>query len=170
MFVGSAVSRLPFGIGEPQLRARVRSFGCGRSARAMTHIPVGQSDRSISPVSSVTHAPSRGARRRHRLVSTPIAGSSPVLRPRLAAPLDLAQNLVDSAVEYARTLGFDPATDFAATRDHLGPWSGQGAITFGRDGKPFFIFIQGPHDNPTSIVSRQRRSVGPDDFEYLIGG
>jgi len=39
------VSRLPFGIGEPQLRARVRSFGCGRSARAMTHIPVGQSDK-----------------------------------------------------------------------------------------------------------------------------
>ena len=86
--------------------------------------------------------------------------------PPVAVPLDLAQNLVHGAVGFARTLGFDPAPDFAATRDHLGPWAGQGAITFGRDGKPFFI--QGPHDNSASIVSRLRRSVGPDDFEYLI--
>ena len=84
----------------------------------------------------------------------------------MAAPLDLAQNLVHGAVEYARTLGFDPAPDCDATRDHFGPWSGQGAITFVRDGKP--IFIQGPHDNTASIVSRLRRSVGPDNFEYLI--
>ena len=99
-------------------------------------------------------------------MSTPIAGSSPVLRPRLAAPLDLAQILVDSAVEYARTLGVDPAPDFDATKGNLGPWSGQGAITFGGDGKPFFI--QGPHDNSAHIVSRLRPSVGPDKFEYLI--
>ena len=83
-----------------------------------------------------------------------------------AAPLDLAQNLVHGAVEYARTLGFDPAPDLDATKDHLGPWSGQGAITFGRDGKPFFL--QGPHDNSAHIVSTLRRSVGPDNFEYLI--
>jgi hypothetical protein len=84
----------------------------------------------------------------------------------VAAPLDLAQNLVHGAVQYARTLGFDPAPDFDATKDQLGPWSGQGAITFGRDGKPFFI--QGPHDNTALVVSRLRRSVGPDNFEYLI--
>ena len=88
------------------------------------------------------------------------------MRPRLAAPLDLAQILVDSAVEYARTLGVDPAPDFDATKGNLGPWSGQGAITFGGDGKPFFI--QGPHDNSAHIVSRLRPSVGPDKFEYLI--
>ena len=41
-----------------------------------------------------------------------------------------------------------------------------GRITFGRDGKPFFI--QGPHDNSAHIVSRLRRSAGPEDFEYLI--
>ena len=84
----------------------------------------------------------------------------------MAAPLDLALNLGHRAVEHARTLGFDPAPDFAATRDHLGPWSGQGAITFGRLGKPFFI--QGPRDNSALVVSRLRRSVGQDNFEYLI--
>ncbi|MGZ8802920.1 MAG: hypothetical protein ACXWZL_10005, partial [Mycobacterium sp.] len=58
---------------------------------------------------------------------------------------------------------FRSGTRLRRTRDHLGPWSGRGAIIFGRDGKPHFI--HGPHDNPTSIVSRLRRSVGPDDFE-----
>ena len=79
----------------------------------------------------------------------------------MAAPLDLAQNLVHGAVEYARTLGFDPAPDFDATRDHLGPWSVQGAITFGRDGKPFFIFIQGPrvHSRPTRQLRPHRQQT-----------
>ena len=54
--------------------------------------------------------------------------------PPLATPLELAQNLVYGAIEYARSLGLDPAPDFEATRDHLGPWSGRSAISFGRDG------------------------------------
>jgi len=45
----------PVGVGEPQLRPRVR-----RSLRTMTRIPAGHPDRSSSPVSSATHAPSRG--------------------------------------------------------------------------------------------------------------
>ena len=40
----------------------------------------------------------------------------------VAAPLDLAQSLVHGAVEYARTLGFDPAPDF----DAPGTTSGHG--------------------------------------------
>ena len=73
---------------------------------------------------------------------------------------------VHGAVQYARTLGFDPAPDFDATRDRLGPWSDKCAITFGRDGKPFFI--QGPRDNSALVVSQLRRTVGQDNFEYLI--
>jgi len=68
---------------------------------------------------------------------------------------------------YAQTLGIDPAPDFDATRTNLGPWSDQGAITFGRNGRPYFI--QGPHDNPPAS-SELLRSVGPDNFEYLIAG
>jgi hypothetical protein len=88
--------------------------------------------------------------------------------PPLATPLELAQNLVYGAIEYARSLGLDPAPDFEATRDHLGPWSGRSAISFGRDGKPFFI--QGPRDNAARVVSKLQRSVGPDNFEFLIAG
>ena len=89
-------------------------------------------------------------------------------RTAVVAPLDLALNLGHRAVEYARTLGFDPAPDFAAPGTTSCHGRGRAPITFGRDGKPHFI--HGPHDNPTSIVSRLRRSVGPDDFEYLIAG
>jgi hypothetical protein len=47
----------------------------------------------------------------------------------VAAPLELAQHLVLGAVDYARSLGFEPAVeaDFADTRRHLGPWEGNWA-------------------------------------------
>jgi len=53
-------------------------------------------------------------------------------RPPLAAPIELAQHLVLGSVEYARSLGFEPAADFAAARGQLGSWTGPAAIAFGR--------------------------------------
>ena len=53
-------------------------------------------------------------------------------QPPIAAPLELAQQLVLGAARYARSLGFDPAPGFDAVRSHLGEWSGVRAITFGR--------------------------------------
>jgi hypothetical protein len=88
--------------------------------------------------------------------------------PPLAAPAELARDLVFGAVEYARALGFEPAPDFGACAGHLGPWAGPSAIGFGCDGKP--LFIQGPHDNPAPILSTLRRSVGQDNFHFLVVG
>jgi hypothetical protein len=84
----------------------------------------------------------------------------------LAAPLDLAQHLVFGAVAYARRLGFEPAPGFDQTTSHLGAWTDPSAITFGRDGKP--LFVQGPHDNAASILNTLQRSVGPNNFHYLV--
>jgi hypothetical protein len=84
----------------------------------------------------------------------------------LAAPVELAQHLVFGAVEYARSLGFGPAPDFDTTAAHLGPWTGPSAIGFGRDGKPFFV--QGPRDSATGILKTLERSVGRDNFHFLI--
>jgi hypothetical protein len=84
----------------------------------------------------------------------------------LEAPLELAQHLVFGAVEYARGLGFEPARGFAATTDQLGPWTGPSAIRFGQDGKPFFV--QGPHDNADAILQTLERSVGRDNFTFLV--
>jgi hypothetical protein len=82
------------------------------------------------------------------------------------APLELAQHLVFGAVEYARGLGFEPARGFAATTGELGSWAGPSAISFGRDGKPFFV--QGPHDNADAILQTLQRSVGRDNFTFLV--
>jgi hypothetical protein len=86
----------------------------------------------------------------------------------LAAPVELVQHLVFGAVEYARSLGFEPAqgSDFHKTKGHLGPWSGPSAITFGREGKPFYV--QGPRDNAARIMKTLERSVGLDNFHFLL--
>jgi hypothetical protein len=86
--------------------------------------------------------------------------------PPLPAPLDLAQHLVFGAVAYARDLGFEPTRGFETTTGHLDPWAGPSAIRFGRDGKP--LFVQGPHDNPTRVLATLERSVGPDNFDFLV--
>jgi hypothetical protein len=84
----------------------------------------------------------------------------------LEAPPELAQHLVFGAVEYARSLGFEPARGFTATTDQLGSWAGPSAISFGRDGKPFFV--QGPHDKADAVLQTLERSVGPGNFTFLV--
>jgi hypothetical protein len=84
------------------------------------------------------------------------------------APIELAQHIVFGAVAYARSLGFEPHAAFAHAADHLGAWEGPSAITFGKDGKPFYI--SGPNDNPRKVVETLERRVGPPpSFDYVIG-
>jgi hypothetical protein len=84
----------------------------------------------------------------------------------LQAPVELACHLVFGAVGYARSLGFEPAQGFEATAGQLGPWAGPSAIGFGRHGKPYFV--QGPHDNAAAILKTLERSVGRDNFHFLV--
>lgn len=84
----------------------------------------------------------------------------------LEAPLDLAQQLVLGAVDYARDLGLEPHRDFEATRGHLGEWDGVSAIRFGREGKPYFI--QGPDDDPERVMRTLDRSVGSGNYHFLV--
>ncbi|MBV9315099.1 MAG: helix-turn-helix domain-containing protein [Pseudonocardia sp.] len=85
----------------------------------------------------------------------------------LEAPIELAREVVFGAVAYARSLGFEPHPDFAATQAHLGPWSGPSTITFGNQGKPFYI--SGPNDNPQSIIQTLERTAGSGNYNYLVG-
>ncbi len=87
-------------------------------------------------------------------------------RPPVAVPLDLAQDLVLGGVAYARTLGFEPAPDFGDVRAHLGSWDGPSVITFGREGRPFYI--QGPYDDVDRVMRRLERSTGAGKFHYLV--
>jgi hypothetical protein len=78
-------------------------------------------------------------------------------QPPLAAPIDLARQLVFGAVDYARELGFEPHPDLAGCVSHLGPWGGSRDITFGREGKP--TYIEGPYDDTARIIRTLRRSA-----------
>jgi hypothetical protein len=87
--------------------------------------------------------------------------------PPVAAPIELARDLVFGAADYARRLGFAPHPDFERARAHLGPWTGPSAITFGHNGKP--TYISGPYDDSEHIIRTLRRAVGPNGFSYTIG-
>lgn len=84
----------------------------------------------------------------------------------VSAPLELAQHLVFGAVEYARGLGFQPHPDFRAAVGHLGTWQGPKVITFGYDDKPYYI--AGPWDDSALIMRTLERSVGEDNFHFLV--
>jgi hypothetical protein len=84
----------------------------------------------------------------------------------LEAPIELAREVVFGSVEYARKLGFEPHPDFAAAEGHLGSWTGPGAITFGRDGRP--LYISGPYDDPRPVIRTLERTVGPGNFDFLV--
>jgi transcriptional regulator with XRE-family HTH domain len=85
----------------------------------------------------------------------------------ITAPIELVRDLVFGAAAYAQRLGFAPHPDFEQARDHLGPWTGPSAITFGCDGKP--TYISGPHDNPDRVLRTLRQAVGRKGFNYTIG-
>ncbi len=84
----------------------------------------------------------------------------------VVAPLDLAQQLVFGAVDYASGLGFEPHADYANVVGHLGDPRGDCDIEFGRDGMPFFV--QGPYDDARGIMQTLDASVGPDNYRFLI--
>jgi hypothetical protein len=85
--------------------------------------------------------------------------------PPIAVPLELVRSLVLGAVDYARALGFAPHPDFALARPSLGEWSGRCSITFGQNGKPFFV--QGPRDDAVRVMRTLRRSVGDGNFDFI---
>jgi hypothetical protein len=85
----------------------------------------------------------------------------------VAAPLELARHLVLGAIDYARSLGFGPRPDFAPARPKLGDWEGPSALTFGKDGKPYYI--SGPHDDASRVIATLERTVGRDGYHFIVG-
>ena len=84
----------------------------------------------------------------------------------LRATLELARHLVHGGVDAARRLGFEPSEDFAEAADHLGPWHGGSAITFGRNGVPFYV--SGPYDDARSVVETLTATVGEGNFTFVV--
>lgn len=81
------------------------------------------------------------------------------------APDELARHLVFGAVDYARSLGFEPHPDLAPAAGHLGDRPDSSVLTFGRDGVP--TFISGPDDDPARVIRTLTRTVGADGFQAV---
>ncbi|GAA4061400.1 helix-turn-helix domain-containing protein [Nonomuraea soli] len=82
-----------------------------------------------------------------------------------AVPLELARQVVMGSVEYARGLGFEPLR-FDEAQGHLGEWEIPSAITFGRNGRPFYAAVA--DDEARKIVRVLEKSLGAGNFDYEV--
>ncbi|HEX5532785.1 MAG TPA: hypothetical protein VFX33_03490 [Actinomycetales bacterium] len=85
--------------------------------------------------------------------------------PPLRAPLELARHLVYGGSTPRARLGIDPHAGFAAAAGHLGPWTENSAITFGKHGAPFYI--AGPYDHARAVIGPLTETVGEDNFTFV---
>jgi len=87
------------------------------------------------------------------------------------SPAD-ARRIVESAVTFARNLGFRPHADCQRACLLFGsidPAQATEELEFGKDGKP--MFISGPFDNAArcrEILATLERSCGPGGFEFFL--
>jgi hypothetical protein len=87
--------------------------------------------------------------------------------------IELAQQMIYQSIEYAEQFGFEPQKDFMLSQYLLTP---RGELeepydlTFGKDGKPFFI--NGPHDNVPRILRQLEKTAGTGNYDFLamVGG
>jgi hypothetical protein len=88
-------------------------------------------------------------------------------------PIELAHQMIYQSIEYAAQFGFEPQKDFMFSQYLLAPrgeLEEPYKLTFGKDGKPFFI--AGPHDNIGRILRQLDKTAGPGNYDYLtmLGG
>jgi hypothetical protein len=83
-------------------------------------------------------------------------------------PIELANQMVYASIDYAAQFGFEPDKDFALSQYVLPPrgeLEEPYQLTFGRDGKPFFV--AGPYDNSARILKQLEKTAGPGNYHYL---
>ena len=85
--------------------------------------------------------------------------------PFEVVPIGAAREIVFGAVEYARSLGFEPHPRFAEAARLLGPWQGPSRIRFGFFGKPYYV--AGPRDDSRAVMATLTRTVGEGNFDAL---
>ncbi len=85
----------------------------------------------------------------------------------------LARGLVESAVAYARSIGFEPHADYrkvAMIWGDIEAESIEGQYEFGRDGKPYYM--NGPFEDQARqkhILRTLERTVGEGNFNFTLG-
>jgi hypothetical protein len=139
--------RLPWALDFPASRSSANTATARPASADTSWTPTARASKTLFPPASSTDVTSPGS------------------LPTSSAPtIELAQNLVLGAVDYAQTLGFDPHRDFYLAKPHLGDWQPPSKIRFGLNGKPYFQ--QGPYDNPTRVMRTLDRTVGPGNYHF----
>ncbi len=86
--------------------------------------------------------------------------------------LDFASKMIQTAISYARGLGFEPHKDARKAMRLIGEAHPENYLddipTGGEDGKPFFI--SGPYDNVNKIMNTLNRTVGAGNYNIIMGG
>ncbi len=82
-----------------------------------------------------------------------------------------AHDFIYGAIDYAKSLGFNPNEKFRVTEYLLDPdliSDDIDKIEFGKNGKP--LFIQGENDNATRIINKLNETVGKGNYHYMRSG
>jgi len=77
--------------------------------------------------------------------------------------------LIFNSIDFEDYLLFFPEKDFSLTRYILEPEETieeEFDFVFGKDGKPFLVV--GPYDNGPKLLNTLRRTVGEDNFDFLM--
>lgn len=85
--------------------------------------------------------------------------------------IDLAAKIVQTALDYAASLGFRPHRDYSQASPFLRdahPEQAQEDVPTGLDGQPYFI--SGPYDNVRKITEQLNRKVGAGNYNVLVSG
>ncbi|HNR30908.1 MAG TPA: hypothetical protein PKI11_08450 [Candidatus Hydrogenedentes bacterium] len=83
--------------------------------------------------------------------------------------VSLAHEIVYGGLDYAKAIGFRPHKDFALAQLILEPREAitfDNGVEFGKDGKPFYC--SGPNDNVDRIMNHLTKTLGPDNFHYIV--
>ncbi len=93
-----------------------------------------------------------------------MSGAEPI-----ECPVELAHQIIYQAIDYAAKFGFKPQKDFKWSQyvlERRGKLPESYNLTFGKDGKPFFI--AGPYDNVDAIIAKLRHHVGEGNYHYML--
>jgi len=84
-------------------------------------------------------------------------------------PIELAHQMIYASLDYAAQFGFQPQSDWTQSQYLLEPrgeLEEPYQLTFGKDGKPFFI--SGPYDNVEQIIKQLDKTAGPGNYDVVI--
>jgi hypothetical protein len=87
----------------------------------------------------------------------------------IACSPELAHQMIYASIDYAKQFGFSPEKDFATSQYLLAPRGELPEtynITFGKNGKPFFI--AGPYDNAKEIIKQLEATAGLGNYDYVM--